>query len=68
MNHLNYIQFKTEFFEEDGQIVGIVPSLNVSSFGDNLEQAKKSLKEAVELFLEECAKMGSLKQVLEEAG
>jgi predicted RNase H-like HicB family nuclease len=68
MKNFNTIQFKTEFFEEDGVMVGLAPELNVSSFGDNLEQAKHSLQEAVDLYLEGCAEMGTLKQVLEEAG
>lgn len=67
MNTSN-IQFRAEFFKEDGQVVGLVPELNVSSFGDDLAQARASLKEAVELFMEECNSMGTLEEVLEESG
>jgi predicted RNase H-like HicB family nuclease len=62
------IQFRAEFFEEDGQVVGLVPDLNVSSFGDNLKEARVSLNEALTLFLEECERMGTLEEVLEESG
>lgn len=60
--------FRIEIFKEDGQYVGVAPELNVSSFGDTKEEAKQSLKEAVELFLEECQRMGTLEEVLTEAG
>ncbi len=44
------------------------PELNVSSFGDTIDEAKASLKEAIETFVEECEIMGTLEEVLEEAG
>ena len=42
--------------------------LDVSSCGGSKEKALKNLKEAVRLFLEEAEKMGTLEQILEEAG
>lgn len=65
---LNQITLRTEFFEEDGQIIGMAPEINVSSFGANLAEARHSLQEAIELWLEECARMGTLAQVLHESG
>lgn len=62
------IVVKVEIFEENGQYVAISPKLNVSSFGDTPEEAKASLSEAVSLFLDECERMGTLNNVLEEAG
>ncbi|HHW43228.1 type II toxin-antitoxin system HicB family antitoxin [Desulfofundulus thermobenzoicus] len=62
------IEFKAQFFKEGDVYVGLSPELNISSFGDTIQEAKKSLVEAVEVFLEECAKMGTLEEVLEEAG
>ncbi|MEW6557171.1 MAG: type II toxin-antitoxin system HicB family antitoxin [Elusimicrobiota bacterium] len=59
---------KAEVFKEGDQYVGVCPELNVSSFGDTPEEAKKSLSEAVSLFLEECQEMGTLVEVLKEAG
>jgi len=55
-------------FKEGDLYVALAPELNVSSFGDSIDDARKSLKEAIEAFLEECAKTGSLEQVLEESG
>ena len=60
--------FRVEFFEEDGVYVGLCPHLDVSSFGETLPEAKASLQEAVEAFIEECEAMGTLEAVLEEAG
>lgn len=62
------IPFRTEIFQEGDQFVAIACELNVSSFGDTPEEAKTSLLEAVTLFLEECENMGTLREVLEEAG
>lgn len=62
------IVFKAEVFEEGDVYVGFSPDLGVSSFGDTVEEATASLREAVDLFLEECETMGTLESVLEEAG
>jgi predicted RNase H-like HicB family nuclease len=40
----------------------------VSSFGDDIESAKESFKEALSAFLEECEALGTLDEVLEESG
>ena len=62
------IVFRAEFFREGDLYVGLAPELNVSSFGETLDEAKESLKEAVDGFLEECETMGTLEDVIEEAG
>jgi len=62
------VVFRAEFFREDDLYVGLAPELDVSSFGESLDEAKLSLKEAVEAFLEECEEMGTLDEVLQEAG
>jgi len=60
--------YRAEFFREGDLYVGVAPELNVSSYGETLEEARKSLHEAVEAFLEECERMGTLEDVMEEAG
>ena len=60
--------YRTEVFEEDGRWVGVCPDLQVSSFGDTLAQAKDSLKEAVEAFVEGCKELRTLEEVLAESG
>ena len=62
------IQFTCQLFREGDQIVSLCPELNVSSFGDTSEEAESALHEAVALFIEECERMGTLNDVLEEAG
>ena len=62
------IVYRAEFFKEGDLYVGLCPELNVSSFGDDIEDAKRSLQEAVEAFVEACEEMGTLNEVLEEAG
>ena len=63
-----HLEYRIEVFEEEGQYVALCPELNVSSFGDSVDEAKRALQEAVELFLEECESMGTLYEVLSEAG
>ena len=60
--------FRAEFFRDDDLYVGLAPELGVSSFGESLNEAKLSLKEAAEAFIEECEAMGALDEVLQEAG
>ncbi|MSQ15790.1 MAG: type II toxin-antitoxin system HicB family antitoxin [Dehalococcoidia bacterium] len=62
------LNLRIEIFKEDDQYAAIAPELNVSSFGDSPDEAKSALAEAVELFLEECKRMGTLEDVLTEAG
>ncbi len=62
------ISLRVEIFKEGDVYVALSPELNVSSFGDTIEDAKKSFKEAVEAFIEECREMGTLEDVLEESG
>lgn len=62
------VSFRAEVFREDDLYVGFCPEINISSFGETIEEAKRSLIEAVEAFVEECEAMGTLQEVLEEAG
>jgi len=62
------ITFRVEIFKEDDQYVAICPELNVSSYGDSIGEARDAIAEAINLFLEECDEMGTLIEVLEEAG
>ncbi len=62
------VRIRVEIFREGDRYMSLCPELNVSSYGDTPEEARESLKEAVSLFLEECESMGTLQDVLEEAG
>ena len=63
-NMAQRIVFRAEFFREGDLYVGLASELNVSSFGETLDEAKRSLKEAVDGFLEECEAMGTLEEVI----
>jgi len=56
------------FFEEGNKVIAYSPALDLSSCGDTEEQARKRLAEAVAIFLNEIAAMGTLSEVLEECG
>ena len=62
------IQFTTQVFKEGRTFVAYTPQLDVSSCGGSKERAVRNLREAVRLFLDEAAHMGTLDQILEEAG
>lgn len=62
------LSIRVEIFEEDGLYAALAPELNISSFGETIAEAGESIKEAIELFLEECREMGTLDEVLEESG
>lgn len=62
------IQFTTRIFKEGRTFVAHALELDVSSCGGTKEKALRNLKEAVRLFLEEAENMGTLRQILEEAG
>jgi len=62
------IQFTVQIFKEGRLYVAYTPELDVSSCGGTQAKAKVNLLEAVRLFLEEADKMGTLRQILEEAG
>jgi predicted RNase H-like HicB family nuclease len=62
------IQFTTRVFKEGRMFVAHALELDVASCGGTKDKALKNLKEAVTLFLEEAEKIGTLEQILEEAG
>lgn len=68
MRRPGQIIIRAEIFREGRQYVALCPELTVSSCGDTVEEARRSLQEAVSLFLEECARLGSLQHILSEAG
>lgn len=62
------IEFDSVVFEEGNAFVSYCPKLDVSSCGSDLDQARMNLKTAVRLFLEEAEKLGTLEEILDEAG
>lgn len=62
------IDFTTQTWKEGKMCVSYCPELDVSSCGKTTKEAKKNLLEAVEGFLGEAQKMGTLKEILRESG
>ena len=55
-------------FKERNMFVAYVPELDLSSCGTTDEEARKNIRDAVRGFLESSADMGTLAEILEEAG
>jgi predicted RNase H-like HicB family nuclease len=62
------IKLTTRIFKEGRTFVAQALELDISTCGGTKDRALKNLKEAVHLFLEEAEKMGTLEQILNEAG
>ena len=62
------ISVRLEILKEGDAYVALSPDLNLSSFGETVEDARSSFREALEAFVEECREMGTLEEVLEESG
>lgn len=59
----------TGIFKKEGKgYSAFCQEFEVASCGDTIEESKKNLTEAVELYLESAKQLGILKQVFEEAG
>ena len=66
-NEMTTISYRAEIFREDDLYVARCPDLDVSSFGNTLEEARDSLQEAIEAFLEGCEMLGTLDAVMAES-
>ena len=62
------ISFTMHLFKEGEMFVAYVPELDLSSCGDTAEVARRNIRDAVRGFLEASEKMGTLSEILEEAG
>jgi predicted RNase H-like HicB family nuclease len=60
--------FITHIFKEGETYVAYVPALDLSSCAATQEEARKNISDAVRGFLATSADMGTLDEILEEAG
>ncbi|HMD71152.1 MAG TPA: hypothetical protein VKF41_07395 [Bryobacteraceae bacterium] len=60
--------FTTHIFREGPAFVAYVPALDVSSCGATDEEARRNILDAVRGFLAASADMGTLDEILQEAG
>ena len=62
------LSFTVHIFKEGKTFVAYVPELDLSSCGDTKDEASKNIRDAVRGFLETSAEIGTLDEILEEAG
>jgi len=62
------ISFTVHTFREGKTFVAYVPELDLSSCGATDEEARKNIRDAIRGFLDASAEMGTLTEILEEAG
>jgi predicted RNase H-like HicB family nuclease len=57
-----------ELWKEGNMYVSYCPELDIASCGETMDQAKKNLGEVILINLEEAQKIGTLENLLKEAG
>lgn len=62
------LSFTIHIFKEGLAFVAYVPELDLSSCGATEQEARRNIRDAVQGFLETSAEMGTLPEILEEAG
>jgi len=67
-NHMRDFSFDTHIFKDGDTYVAHVPALDLSSCGATDEEARRNIRDAVRGFLGASADMGTLDEILREAG
>ena len=62
------LKLTEELWKEGNMYVSFCPELDIAACGESVDQAKKNLREVIQINLEEARKMGTLDRLLEEAG
>ena len=62
------LKLAEELWRERDIYVSYCPELDMASCGETFDQAKKNLKEVILINLEEAQKLGTLHNLLQEAG
>ena len=68
MSQRIHIEYTIQIWKESNQFIAHAMPLDVMSSGQTPEEARKALDEAVHLFLETAADMGTSDEILQEAG
>ena len=66
--HLRDFSFDAHIFKEGDAFVAHAPALDVSSCGATDEEARRNIRDAVRGFLAASADLGTLDEILREAG
>ena len=67
-HHMEDFSFDVHIFKERNTYVAYVPALDVSSCGATDDEARRNIRDAVSGYLETSADMGTLDEILQEAG
>lgn len=62
------LRLSEEIWKEGNMYVSYCPEIDIASCGETIEQAKKNLKEAILINIEETKKMGTFRKFLQDAG
>ncbi len=62
------LKLTEELWREGNMVVSFCPELDIASCGETVAQAKKNLIEVILINLEEAMKLGTLPDLLREAG
>ena len=62
------IKATEEIWKEGNMYVSFCPELDIASCGQSVEESKKNLKEVILINFAECRRMGTLNQLLQDAG
>lgn len=62
------IRITEEIWKEGNMYVSYCPELDVVSCGENVQQAKENLLEAIMINIEETKKMGTFEKFIDECG
>jgi predicted RNase H-like HicB family nuclease len=62
------LKLTEELWREGNMYVSFCPELEIASCGETVAQAKKNLIEVIQINLEEAKKIGTLPDLLREAG
>ena len=65
---VNNLTFTIQIWKEGSKFVSYNPELKVASCGDDIQEAKNNLRDAISGFLKSARKMGTMQDILEEAG
>ncbi|MBU1152395.1 type II toxin-antitoxin system HicB family antitoxin [bacterium] len=57
-----------EIWKENNMYTSYCREIDVASCGNNIEEARKNLREVIEIFLEETSRKGTLKELMKEVG
>lgn len=65
---MQVVDYTVHIFREGEAYVAYVPELDLSSCGASDEEARRNIRDAVRGFVETSREMGTLGEILEEAG